>query len=468
MMDQEDKDLGELLDRALSTAGIGLPASFDPRTRPRPARPGSRWYGLRAAAAAGVLLAAGAASQGLWNTPVVSPTPTRAHRLALPAVNAGRAQEAIPLWIRPGSSVRPWQEVVDTHPLGQLEASEVVSEGPAGESALTVGYRGGRPVWIQRGAGSQEVLPDDSAGALPGAWRIGDPGALTSLAAAGSYVYVTEGGRWAVMGAPVSADWRPEPDPLATASWIQALPGSPTTAVLYTMDAGSEQAMFWRDSLTGSWHPERIPGTPITELVAAGSRFWALAGGRLVVSSNGYAWTDLYTPPPGFAVTTFAVDPVGSGEVALALASDDGAGVGPVLLSRNDGVTWRTLPPAWPTSSGAVSLVLDEAGDVSALFGGNGPVVVQRWDAASDQWSILPLPAAAATASAGQLAAMSQGDLVYADPLGHVFVWTLPRGVWRALPRDPGAFGPVSLLMGIGTDQVLAAYRNKWSIFVSG
>jgi hypothetical protein len=469
-MDQEGKDLGHLVDRALGDLGVGLPSSFDPRAQAAPSRGGSRWYALRAATAAGVLLVAGAASQGLWNGSVVAPTPTSQHNLLLPTVRSARAQETIPLWRTAGSGGHPWQEVVNTHPLGSLSGSEVVSAGPTGERALSVGYRDGRPLWVQTGARSQHWLAADAAGRLTGQWHLGDPGALTSLAAAGNYVYVTSGGRWAVMNAPVSSLWRSEPDPLATSSWIQALPGNPATAVLYTIDAGSEQGMFWRNSLTGPWRPEPVPGTPITELVAAGSRFWALAGGRLVVSSNGHRWTVLYTPPPGFAVTTFAVDPVGSGEVTLALESDDKLGVGPILLSRNDGATWHTLPPAWPTSSGAASLVLDPRGDVSALFGGNGgPVVIQRWNAVTKKWAVLPLPQQADVAAAGQFAALNQGDLVYADARGTVFVWTLPRGVWHALPNDPGhAPGPVSLLMGIGPRQVLAAYRNQWSIFVSG
>jgi hypothetical protein len=460
-MDRDGKDPGELLDKALETMDITFPAGFDPKTyQPRHGPRATAW---KVAVAAGVLLLAGAAAHDRW-TQVAG----GARHLAAPSAHVERAMMAtpagLPLYL--GSGQATWSIVV-RHPAGGSRTL-VVSAVHDGRAALSTGFSGGHPVWVKRLGESPIPLQVHVGSPLSGSWVPGSDSALDSLAAAGNYTYVTNGAHWAVMGAPgVASTWQTVPDPTAGWSWIQALPGAPATAVLLTQDPGGQQGLFWRDRLTGGWSAEALPGSPVTELVAAGSRFWALAGGRLVVSRDGHTWRALFSPPAGFAATTFAIDPVGSGEIAVALAPNGGAGVGPVMLSQNDGVTWTTLPPAWPTSGRPMSLVLDAGGDVSALFGPPGPVTLERWDAATGRWSVLPLPAGVSVTRPGLLGALSQGDLVYADPAGQVYVWSLPRGRWHVLPRAPQAVGSPTLLMGIGTHQVLVAYPHVWAIFVA-
>jgi hypothetical protein len=462
-MEWDQTDPGKLLDKALDQLDVRFPPDFDPRAyQPRRSSSGMAW---KAAVAAGILLALGTLSHGWWASTPGSPGKSLAGRAPTQSPVKMRSFEAspgLPLWV--DTNQPAWQLVVTRSSRTGLEVMRAVGNG---HPALSVGLLKGRPVFVERGRGPRRSVTTPVGTPLAGSWVAGGNTALDSLAAAGNYIYLTTGNQWAVMNAPgIPSTWNPVPDASATWSWIQALPGAPATAVLLTEDPGGQQNLYWRKTLTGPWMRENLPGSPVTELVAAGDRFWALAGGRLVVSPDAHTWTALFTPPPGFAVTTFAVDPVGSGEIALALAPNQGPGVGPILLSRNDGLTWRTLPPAWP-SGRPTSLVLDSLGDVGALMGSPGPVVIERWDNVTGTWQILALPPTADLSRPGLIGALSQGDLVYADAAGHIYVWTLPRGVWHALPRAPNAASVPTLLMGIGTHQVLASYPGTWTIFVT-
>jgi hypothetical protein len=455
-------DPGELLDRALARLGVRWTAGFDPRTyRPQAVRPwGLAW---RTAAAAAVLLL------GVFAESLGQGTGTR--HAALSVSSLGRLSPASPvsastpwpLW--PSSKSAAWPVVVQ-HRAASRVSQTIVSAGPVHRPVMNVVFVGNRPIAAARGSKIRIRLRPTVGRTQSGRWVVGGYTVLDSLAAAGNYTYLTEGRRWAVLGSPAPSTWNSVPDPTASWSWIQALPDAPATAVLLTADSGGQQGMFWRSSVRGAWHAEPLPGSPVTQLVAAGRRFWALAGGRLVVSQNGHTWTALFSPPAGFTVTTFAVDPVGRGEVALALAPDGGAGVGPMMASWDGGRTWTTLPAAWPTGGRPVTLVLDPRRDVSALFGPPGPIVLERWVAGSRAWVIVPLPPRADVARVGELAALSQGNLVYADARGRLFLWTVASGRWHPLPPPPLPMGSVSLLMGIGPRQVLAAYPSGWGIFV--
>lgn len=453
---------------------IKFNTKFDPLTY-RPRRVLWSGYKWKAAAAALLILGAGgAASRAVWlRHPVRSP---------VSAASAARGKGTIPPpWSRQGlsmvASVPAWSStgvapLTETTLVGPVHwkgahGNAVVVLSNRDQTRAVVGYHNDRPAWVAGADSSPAFL---SAGlTLPmaqGRWIQGGNTSINSFSASGPYVYIANGANWAVLDGRPDTHWALSPNQQAVRSAIVSLPNQPALALLLTETRSGQQTLYRRTRLSQPWQSVSLPDSPVTQLVTSGGSFWMLAGGRLLMSTNGQTWRAMYTPPTGFAVSGFAVSPNGNGDVVVSLAPDGEAGVGPILMSTDGGLHWTPLPMAWPNGSAPSALVLLPSGDVAALFPGP-PLIIERWSATSDAWRVLPLPKANDQGT-GSLSAYTNGDLLYSDAQGHLYRWLTHQQAWLPLPPPPGVHAgqPPSLLMGIGSRQVLAAYSTGWYIFV--
>lgn len=473
-MDPRDlENPGRLLDEALAHSDIKFDTHFDPRTyRPKTSRHQGLSFGWKATAAAALLLAIGA---GLHQA--TAPAPHRASNSLAAAPKAPQgllpwsrdhltALSTATIWMgRPG---RTWTATTFAGHLsvGAMATDEVVAEGPSPRTAVATGFNQNQAVWTDQ-AGTILPVPQAQVGsALQGAWVTGGPTALTSFNAAGPYIYVSNGPDWTVLDGQRNTHWALPPTPGTVRTTLAALPNHPATALLLTEGASGQQALYRRTSLQGAWQAVSLPASPITEVVAAGSGFWMLADGKFLTSQGGLSWHTVYTPPKGFTVSTFAIDPYGNGQLALALAPAGQTGSGPLLLSANNGQTWHSIAPVWPNGTAPSTLLMQPDGSLVALLPGP-PLVIERWDAVTGHWGIIPLPAPNSS-GVGSLAASTTGSLIYSDATGSLFRYHMKTSTWSPIPLPPHVKPTAlpSLLMGIGPKQVLVSYPNGWYIFV--
>lgn len=477
-MDPRDLDNpGRLLDEALEQRHIKFDLRFDPRTyQPKTLRHRGFWgrsshFGWKAAAAAGLLLAIGA---GLHQATVPAP-PSARKSLAAAKPPQGllpwsrdhlTALSTARIWMGHGSRLWTATTFAGHYFVAGMATDEVVAEGPTPHTAVATGFSQSRAVWTDQSGTITPVPPAQMSAPLSGTWVTGGSTPLTSFNAAGPYIYVSNGPEWTVLDGHSNTHWALPPTPGTVRTTLAALPNQPATALLLTESASGQQRLYRRTSVKGTWQRTIAPAAPITEMVAAGNGFWMLADGKVLTSQGGNAWATVYAPPQGYAVSTFAIDPYGNGQLALALAPAGQTGSGPLLLSANDGQTWHTIAPAWPNGTAPSTLLLQPDGGLVAMLPGP-PLVIERWDPVSGHWSIIPLPTPNASGVAS-LAAATNGALIYSDATGALFRYHSASRTWSPIPLPPhvNASAVPSLLMGIGTQQVLASYPGGWYIFV--
>ncbi len=456
-----------MLDESLSR----LHVEFDPRWTPATYRPRRRTirtlpFAWKAGAVALLLLGVGAASRPNVARLLLhsAPSASAAHHAA-PSPWPGLAPSAIvPAYASPSS--RPARE---TTYLGRLKwqgtlTDEVVAVNTA-SGTMAVGYRRSAAVWATWNHQMQNIAPAKVLPLATGRWQAGSNKPLTSFAAAGPYAYVTSGALWAVMDGP-SSHWAAAPGVNVVRSLIAALPADPTHSLLLTEAAGGAQSLYVRSGLRASWTPIALPGVPVLQTVAVANEYWVLAGGVIRVWTPAGTWRTLYAPPKNFVVSTFAVSPDGSRIVVLLAPSSGVSGVGPLLLSNDGGRQWTPMATPWPNGSSPTSLVLEPDGAVAAFLPGP-PGLIEQYRPSTGAWSILPTPTAN-SAGTGALAANGNGNLLYSGPGGHLYRYVQPSGAWQPLPPIPGGSGgqPPSLLMGIGTNEVVASSPHGWFVFV--
>jgi hypothetical protein len=468
-------DAGRLVDRVFQEMGIIFAPGYDPRRyRLR------RWR--RAGLSGGVVAAALAVAVGGWLTHRRIPPRTPPYVATLPrgtvvdattawlparSRTAFSALTSVPVWPTPYG--RPFREttLLGSVTLHGVRTNAVVALSRGRSLLAAVGYDGGQPVWYQAPSGGFGVVARAPVlAAARGRWIQGGPTDVTSFSAAGAYVYVSRGPEWTVLDGRDNDHWAAPLAPGTVETQVTALPARPGAALLLNFTASGRQALFVRRPGDTTWLPTPLPDNPVRELVGSGSHYWMLAGGKLYASTTGTDWQRVYTPPPGFDVETFAVSPAGDGHVAVSLVPTGQTGIGPVVVSDDGGRSWRALPPPWPNGSGASTLAVDPHGNVLALLPGP-PLLLEQWSEATGRWALIPLPRPNET-GIGTLAAYTNGDLLYSDASGHLYRWLAGRRAWLPIPPPPGvpAGSPPTLLMGIGTSQVLAAYPHGWYIFV--
>ncbi|MCL8207760.1 MAG: hypothetical protein K6V97_06785 [Actinomycetia bacterium] len=474
-MDPKDwGDAGRLVDRVFQEMGIVFAPGYDPRRyRYR------RWR--RAGLSGGAVAAAVAITLGGWLTHRRAPAHPAPYATALRRGTADVALAwlpsssraafstlaSVPVWSDPRRTPLRETTLVGSSTLYGVPTNAVVALAAGRHLEAAVGYRNGRPVWYEAPEdGFGVVTPAPVLPAARGRWIQGGPTDVTSFSAAGAYIYVSRGPEWTVLDGRADDHWAPPPTPNTVETQVTALPARPGAALLLNFEASGRQDLFARSVAQGAWTPAPLPDRPVRELVGSGSHYWMLAGGKLYVSADGVAWSRVYAPPSGFDVQTFAVSPAGDGHLAVSLAPTGQTGIGPILVSADGGASWHELPPPWPNGSGASALAVGPHGDVLALLPGP-PLLLEHWSPDTGRWSLIPLPVPNQT-GIGTLAAYTDGDLLYSDAVGHLYRWLSAQGAWLPIPSPPGVpeRTPPTLLMGIGSTQVLAAYPHGWYIFV--
>lgn len=462
--------MGRLLDESLGRLQLHFDQEWDPSTyRPRFRRPVTIPFAWKAAAAAVLLVGVGAISH-----PNLSRLMPAAHRAASAAHRPNQSRIAANLpGLQPVSSVVVYTSTTDSPVTETTYLGHLVWQGPQTDDMVslntpkgrrTVGFQASMPVWDSFGGQMDRIATAAVLPPLTGRWLRGGPTPLTSFSAAGSYAYVTAGAEWSVLSGPDS-HWKAAPGANVVRTQIAALPNSPTDSMLLTEDAGGSQSLYVRSGLTAPWRPLALPGTPVLETVAVANDYWVLAGGAIRLWTPGHTWQSFYAPPKGFVVSSFAVSPNGSRIVVQLAPSGSQDGIGPLLLSSNAGQTWSTLPPLWPNGSAPSSLVLEPNGDVAAFLPGP-PGLVEQYSVVAGTWTILPTPVPNST-GIGELAAYSNGNLLFSDASGQLYRYVQAKAAWQPLPPIPGGTGsqPPALLMGMGPDQAVVSGPQGWYMF---
>lgn len=456
-----------MLDESLSRLHLDFDREWTPAAhRPRRRSLASVPFGWKASAAALLLLAAGAISR-----PGIAGLMGPSHAAA-----SGSGQTVKSPWpgLLPSAVIPAYASTTakagtETTYLGRLSwqgpLTDAVVSVNAGASQMAVGFRGSRPIWDTVGHQVHNIAPAAVMAPAPGHWQAGSNRPLTSFTAAGPYAYVTSGSEWAVVDGGAS-HWAAAPGVNVVRSQIAALPSDPTSSLLLTEDAGGTQALYVRRGLQASWTPITLPGVPVLETVAVANEYWVLAGGSIRVWTPTSTWKTLYAPPSQFVVSSFAVSPSGARIVVLLAPSSGQSGVGPMLVSNNGGQTWATIRLPWPNGSNPQSPVLEPNGAVAVFLPGP-PGLVEQYSPATHGWTILPTPVPSSSGT-GALGANGNGNLLYSDGAGQIFRYVQKAAAWQALPALPGGTGgqPTPLLMGIGTDEVMASGAHGWYVFV--
>jgi hypothetical protein len=462
----DERDPGELLDHWLGENGLQFPRGFEAFTY-RPRRRRSARYGFGVGMAAAALLLAAAYSRP--ETIPVQPAPAAfpAATLRNPWTRAGLvAQATLPAWTRPGTS--PLQETsYRGHALiNGVQASLVVTLNGRHGTSQALAFDGNEPLWYVEGTDPQPVAAAPLTGQASGYWVPGGSTSLTSFSAAGQDIYITHGDEWALLNGQMDVHWGLDPLPTAVQGQVAALPADPARVLLLTESVTGTEQLYLRAAVDAPWQADPLPASPITQLVALNHQFWALANGRLWVSNDGVHWVLRYRPPRGFTVATFAAGQNG-GHVLLAasLGPAGQAGVGPTVLSTNDGGSWHDIGLPWPNGTAPTQMVVTPTGFVGALLPGP-PALLEEWQGSAQGWRVIPLPETNGTA--GTLTAFANGDLLYAGTQGALYRWVGATGSWIRLPAGPDGQVAPNLLMAIGNSQAVVSYPNGWWVLVLG
>ncbi|MBX5466751.1 MAG: hypothetical protein K6U14_04540 [Firmicutes bacterium] len=493
MKDARTRDpLGTALDRHFDRMGLFWDRTWHPRRRARGSRGWMQWT-LGAAAAAGMG----------WLAWAVVPHASHATSRTLSAAAKSPA-ESLPQSVRhllvdvraQNVEVRASWPVFASYPVAAptgrnwLLAGRFFADGIPGDhlSVLVddrsdvqsaVLLRQGQPVaqvllppaaWVAAPASSRApaapaVEPLATAVAahpLSGVWVTGGVGRIESFTAAGPAVYLTRPGAWTSLSSGRAAFWDPLPDGKTGAAAIAALPAKPATALL-TVETGAGTAGFYTQDGGRHWHRWSLAATSVTQVVAMGSRFWAVVDGSLATSSDGDHWqVVLPLADSAWAVRDYAINPEDPAQVAVSLTAVNGQGLGPLLLSDNGGQTWQVLPNYPALGKTPADMVMLPGGRIAALVNLKVPVVAE-YDPQAQSWRVIPLPRG--TAPGGRLAATPAGDLFYAPPAGPLWYYQAGAATWWPIPV-PAAWGPPHLLVAVGDRQVMTAFATRWCIFV--
>ncbi len=465
-----EQDPGELLDRLLEGQDVGLRRGFDPRAWHR-RRHRRTPFAVGAAGAAAALILVAVLEHPASVDHVLHP-PARQLASARPQRDLWQrlgmvAENSVPLWMTPHKG--PLKEILYTgHAVvNGFQASQVVAVNAGVSTEFAVGFLNASPVWVSQK--SQRPVPVSLSPVIAPAFGRWQPGGLTplgSFSAAGPDVYITNGPEYALLNGAMNVHWAEDPASDAVKGQIVSLPSAPRQALLLTESASGSQRLYLR-GLQGQWTQVAVPNNPITQLVALGHQYWALANGTLYVSQNGTSWTTRYAPPPNFSIATFAVGERGASTfAAVSLAPLGEPGLGPVFRSTDGGLQWTNIGVPWPNGSAPQQMVVTPDGGVAALLPGP-PALLEQWTPASARWTVISLPHPN-TSGIGQLTAFSNGDLLYADSQGTLYRYLHTLSEWQPLPQAPGvpAATEPNLLMAIGDHQVLVAYPQGWWVLV--
>ncbi|MCL5116734.1 MAG: hypothetical protein M1272_06255 [Firmicutes bacterium] len=328
----------------------------------------------------------------------------------------------------------------------------------------------GTPVYSFTGSdvqGGSAIPAAGSATPVSGTWYGLEGSSVNTVSAAGAHVYVTHGNTWADL---LHKYWMNSPAaPSAqTVDSIAGLPASPDHALLLEENPSGMSRGFITTDAGHSWTEWPLGSQSVSDLIAIGSRYWAILNGTLAWSSNGSAWHNvLNLNIKRWQVETYAIDPANPSVLSVALIPISGDGIGPVLETQNGGQSWSEIPNFPAIGAAPSTMVMTTNGDIAALINANGPVIV-RYSAKTQQWSSFPVPAQNDNLGLGQLSASPNGNLLYAAPGGLIYQWVRQSQVWLVIAPPPGGDKgglAATPLQSVGNQQIMSGYPSGLWIF---
>lgn len=488
MTEEFDRRIGKALDRALEQ-NLGL--KFDTNFRPGAmvTRRKRRWqWGMGSvAAAAGIFVVALPVLNSIHPGDVSSGNKT----LAAYSVSRSVKTTLRKLGATKGWSVNGMSPIYATYPMavptgrsmalsGHFKIRHVVGSSLAlqlNNQQHVVGgtlFNAGIPVYTFTGAVpalGQPIHSQAQVKALGGTWINGTPTPIDSFAAAGSNIYLTHGNTWTVMSGQSTSYWAKAPggSTVATTDTISALPSNPNQALLFEENPSGQSMGYVTTDKGRHWTPWPLGYKTVSNVVGMNHEYWAIINGSLMTSQSGTQWTSLMALNTNrWQVEDYAIDPANPHTMAAALVPVSGNGIGPVLETTNNGVTWSQVPNFPALGAAPASMVMSPTGAISALVNLTDPVLV-RYSDTQQKWMILPVPGQNNSIGIGQLAATLKGDLIYGAPGGYLYQWTKATKTWGVIAPPPGTninTAPATPLETIGESQVLAGYNTGWYIFV--
>ena len=306
---------------------------------------------------------------------------------------------------------------------------------------------------------------------LAGQWHQAGRSQLNSFTASGPVVYATHEGYWTAISGQGTGLWQNPPtgSPSTETATIAGLPANPLHALLVEESSSGLSQGFVTNNAGQSWTPWHLRAVQFSNLVSMNHRYWAIINGSLQESSGGFTWHSILAVNAAkWQVQDFAVNPSDPKMLVAALVPIAGNGIGPVLVTHNNGQSWQEIPNFPNLGVAPTDMAVLPNGNISALVALAKPVLVEyHQDTVS--WQIIPLPRQATGMGNGQLTAAPNGNLVYAAPGGNIYVWNQSIATWQVINAPSNAplnAAPANPLEAIGDQQVMAGYQSGWYYFV--
>lgn len=332
----------------------------------------------------------------------------------------------------------------------------------------------GEPIYTFSGGHLNQgktIAPPSPPTVLQGTWIKGGAGAIDAFSAAGSHVYLTRRNLWAnLTGGNTTSWWAKSPGspPSVVSDTIAALPAHPEQAVLVEESPSGQSKGFVTQNGGRTWTPWRMGTVSVSNLIAIGTRYWAIVKGTLATSLTGKTFTPVLSlNTRRWQVQSFAVNPSNPDMVVVALIPISGDGIGPVLETRDGGRHWYVLPNFPALGAAPAVMAMSASGSIAALINLSEPVLL-TYQPASRQWSLLPVPNEGRQTGVGALAEDPAGDLIYGAPGGLIYEWERTGKLWQVIPlpsQVTPSSDPATPLQSIGNQQILAGYASGWYIF---
>lgn len=484
----EEERVGRALDRAFDRMGV----TWDPEWRPTMVKP-KRWRTVAVTAVAGVAAAVTAL--------LIPGGPNRLerHRIAvqLPLTTSAALPQAVARLVQNwhGQGVDPDGLVpaYGAYPLLRPTGDEMTLTGrfhvdgvsgtrvalllSRGENHVLQGvlFSHQNPVLTYQAGGAHRaelhvVHPAPAPTALAGQWSKAGNVQLQSFTASGPLVYATHGPDFTVLTGLGTAYWNPPPGRGAFRSaTIAGLPSDPSQALLLETDAqGFTQGYVTADQ-GQHWVPWALGHVRAANLVSMQHRFWAIINGNLEESPQGTTWHRILTVNDRrWQVANFAVNPQNPAMVVASLVPIAGNGIGPVLVTHDNGRHWNVIPDYPTLGLAPTDLSVLPNGNVVGLVALARPVLVE-YHHLRHAWQIIRVPRQASVRGTGDLTAAPDGNLLYGAPGGTIYRWAHEPATWQAISPPsgvrPGGGAPTPL-EAIGDQQVMASYPGGWYYFV--
>lgn len=485
MSDDFDRHIGESLDKAFDQMGLNWDHSWHP-ARMAKRRLWQRWSvglgGLAASLGLVMLPLTAITSQGqtsVGQQNLAAPQLNMALRKSLTALGDSRAQVdgmapvygSYPLAVPTGqnyvlSGSFDWHGIHATSVALQINNSQNVTGGLL--------FDHGQPVYGFTGSSvsSGNAIPSSKVSrSLTGTWLQGGSTGLSTFSAAANHVYLTHNNQWADLVGGVKTYWATSPGkPNSTVTdRVAALPEHPNHALLVEENSTGVSTGYVTSNGGRSWTSWAMGSASVSNLIAIGSRYWAIVNGTVASSVNGKTFTPMLPLNTNrWQVATYAVNPSNPNMLVASLIPMAGDGIGPVLETKNGGKTWAALPNFPPFGSAPSSMSMTANGRIAALVNLSSPILL-TYQPQNNHWHVLPVPVSHnAVMGVGQLAEDPMGNLIYGAPGGSIYRWSSGHKAWDVINPPAGAqlnTSPASPLQAIGIRQILAGYNTGWYIY---